>query len=510
MDDLSTNQDLALRTRPWLAKTVGNQLYMLKYIYFESNAIFLATTLDKVYLEVLSPSRLLSRASASAKLTQDAESFSYKRASYSQNTNADSQNLDVAVQKCVAGLDALFSPGEAWDDVDIELGESDTFYDLMLDISSDDFDWNIKFSKVDDSSALNMIRDHILYPLVALSGCLMDRLGESSSGVAELQTAIDTSATTAVRRLTPLLKNTLNRPLLQTSMSRWTQVRQGTVTREPILEEYPTEAFSPVLRPAFGEAAMRESETPPPNSPDYRNLAPNFGNQADLPTLDLSPAQAQMSAELEMKSFSPSPLPQAVSNGDNREDANEATGSSDMEWNSDMTEPESDDEEATRKFEMARDRTLARRARTGLRTQGPPQDEIPDTPDQVEDSQVRLESTDVQTIPSPTPDSPPRSFEVRPTGRQKRKSTGSPGPMKRPRSTSPIRVEDTRTVLDQTESQKHEAALAMRNALHTGAGAGTMGTASNNANSGTTASRARATGAAGGRGRGRGRGKSVW
>lgn len=44
------------------------------------------------------------------------------------------------------------------------------------------------FSKVDDSSALNMIRDHVLYPLMALSGCLMDRLGESSSGVAELQT----------------------------------------------------------------------------------------------------------------------------------------------------------------------------------------------------------------------------------------------------------------------------------------------------------------------------------
>jgi hypothetical protein len=209
-----------------------------------------------------------------------------------------------------------------------------------------------------------------------------------------------------------------------------------------------------------------------------------------------------------MKSFSPSPLRRAVSSGHD-EDANGPTGSSDMEWNSDMTEPESDDEEATRKFEMARDRTLARRARNpGLRTQGPPQDEIPDTPDQVEDSQVRLESTDVQTIPSPTPDSPPQPFEVRPTGRPKRKSSGSPGPMKRLRSTPPGTVEDTRTLLDQTESQKHEAALAMRNALHIGAGA--MSTASNNTNSGTTASRARATGAAGGRGRGRGRGKSVW
>jgi hypothetical protein len=210
------------------------------------------------------------------------------------------------------------------------------------------------------------------------------------------------------------------------------------------LEEYPTEAFSPVLRPAFGEAVTRESETPPPNSPDYRNAASVFGNQADLPTLDLSPAQAQMSAELEMKSFSPSPLRRAVSSGHD-EDANGPTGSSDMEWNSDMTEPESDDEEATRKFELARVRTLARRARNaGLRTQGPPQDEIPDTPDQVEDSQVRLESTDVQTIPSPTPDSPPQAFEVRPTGRQKRKSTGSPGPMKRPRSTPPGTVEDLR------------------------------------------------------------------
>ena len=216
-----------------------------------------------------------------------------------------------------------------------------------------------------------------------------------------------------------------------------------------------------------------------------------------------------MSAELEMKSFSPSPLQRAVSNEDN-EDPSGAVGSSDMEWNSDMTEPESDDEEATRKFEIARDRTLARRARNaGLRTQGPPQDEIPDTPDQVEDSQVRLESTDVQTIPSPTPDSPPPSFELRPTGRPKRKSSGSPGPTKKLRSASPAMIEDTRTLLDQTESQKHEAALAMRNALHTGAGASAMSTASNNV-SGTTVSRARATGAAGGRGRGRGRGKSVW
>lgn len=272
------------------------------------------------------------------------------------------------------------------------------------------------------------------------------------------------------------------------------------------MEEYPTEAFSPVLRPALREEATRESETPPPNSPDYQNVAAVFGNQADLPTLDLSPAQAQMSAELEMKSFSPSPLRRAVSSGHD-EDANGLTGSSDMEWNSDMTEPESDDEEATRKFELARVRTLARRARNaGLRTQGPPQDEIPDTPDQVEDSQVRLESTDVQTIPSPTPDSPPQSFKVRPTGRQKRKSSGSPGPMKRPRSTPPGTVEDTRTLLDQTESQKHEAALAMRTALHTNAGAG----ASAISTSGTTGSRARATGAAGGRGRGRGRGKSVW
>jgi hypothetical protein len=40
-----------------------------------------------------------------------------------------------------------------------------------------------------------MIRDHVLYPLVALSGCLMDRLGESSSGVAELQT-VSTSVPT--------------------------------------------------------------------------------------------------------------------------------------------------------------------------------------------------------------------------------------------------------------------------------------------------------------------------
>lgn len=39
--------------------------------------------------------------------------------------------------------------------------------------------------------------------------------------------AIDASATTAVRRLSPLLKNTLNKPVLQTSISRWNQTKQG-------------------------------------------------------------------------------------------------------------------------------------------------------------------------------------------------------------------------------------------------------------------------------------------
>lgn len=104
-----------------------------KYVFHENDAIFLATTLDKVYIEVLSPSRLLSRASASGKLTQPGEeSYSYnqslRKASYSQNASADSQNRDTAVQNCVNSLDALFCPGEAWDDVDVEQGEEDSFY----------------------------------------------------------------------------------------------------------------------------------------------------------------------------------------------------------------------------------------------------------------------------------------------------------------------------------------------------------------------------------------------
>jgi hypothetical protein len=42
------------------------------------------------------------------------------------------------------------------------------------------------------------------------------------------------------------LKNTLNRPLLQTSMSRWTQVRQGTVTKGEF--DVPNRSVMQVLR----------------------------------------------------------------------------------------------------------------------------------------------------------------------------------------------------------------------------------------------------------------------
>jgi len=107
--------------------------HLQKYVFFEDDAIFMATTLDKVYVEVLSPSRLLSRASASGKLTQlEGDSYSYsqsaRKTSYSQNASADSQSRDAAVQNCVASLEGLFSPGEPWDDVDLDIGEEDSFY----------------------------------------------------------------------------------------------------------------------------------------------------------------------------------------------------------------------------------------------------------------------------------------------------------------------------------------------------------------------------------------------
>lgn len=252
----------------------------------------------------------------------------------------------------------------------------------------------------------------------------------------------------------------------------------------------------------MAEPSRSATETPPPDSPQYRR-------EIGLPTLDLSPAQAQMSAEMEMRAFSPSPLQRADSGSDGKEEA-PASPDSEMDWNSDMTEPESDDEEATRKFEQAKERTLAKRARiAAVRTQGPPQDEIPDTPDQVDDSQGQLEPTDVQTIPSSPPASPPQSFVPRPTGQAKRKpSPASPTSSKKMRSLSPAQAGETRVMLDKTESQKHEAALAIRNALHATTPAPDSSAGGEAA--GTAAPRGRTTRAPAGRGRGRGRGKSVW
>ena len=261
------------------------------------------------------------------------------------------------------------------------------------------------------------------------------------------------------------------------------------------METYPTEAFSPVARPPPKELPLGESETPPPDSPQFRR-------EAHLPTLDLSPVQAKMSAELEMRSFLTSPS-QRVAHSVNEEE--NAASSSSVDWNSEMTEPESDDEEANRLFERARERTLAKRTRiAAVRTQGPPQDEIPDTPDQMDDSQGQLEPTDVQTIPSSPPASPPQSFV-----RAKRKPPSEiDEPSKKMRSASPVPVEDGRILLDKTESQKHEAALAIRNALHT-TGTAVVPPATDRMPA-TVGTKGRMTAATGGRGRGRGRGKSVW
>jgi len=39
-----------------------------------------------------------------------------------------------------------------------------------------------------DSEALTVIRDHVIHPLMALSGCFIDRLSEAAAGTVDLQT----------------------------------------------------------------------------------------------------------------------------------------------------------------------------------------------------------------------------------------------------------------------------------------------------------------------------------
>ena len=48
--------------------------------------------------------------------------------SFSQSLNADSQNRDAAIRSCLTSLEGLFSPGDGWDDVDIDEGDEDSFY----------------------------------------------------------------------------------------------------------------------------------------------------------------------------------------------------------------------------------------------------------------------------------------------------------------------------------------------------------------------------------------------
>ena len=275
-----------------------------------------------------------------------------------------------------------------------------------------------------------------------------------------------------------------------------------------IIGDYPSDAPSPSQRPleATSRTEVRQSETPPPRSPDFRT---NYHGAAPPAHIDLSPAQAQMSAELEMGSFSPvaSPLPPGSLSPPVMQP--QPNPPSEDDWNSEMTEPESDDEEAAARFEMARERVLAKRVRVeATRTQGPAQDEIPDTPDQIDDSGVQLgETVDQAGSPHNPPHSP--GSDARHTGKKRKSASASPPPRKKARSSTPGQSDEPHHLLEQTESQKHEAAQAMRNALHKTAG--TQNAESALSSNGVPAStRGRTSSIIGTRGRGRGRGRSVW
>lgn len=172
-DYRSQAEDKALRLVPWLSKTISNQAYFFvssnkqalpittefpatgvlpqKYAQINNTSLFLVTTLDKVYSESLTPSRLISRASASAKLTQEASQISAiggggvrppyagsQSQSQSQgfgrgNSFGESQNRDAALKSCFKGLEEVFTVGEGWEDVDVELGDQDILVRGMLE-----------------------------------------------------------------------------------------------------------------------------------------------------------------------------------------------------------------------------------------------------------------------------------------------------------------------------------------------------------------------------------------
>lgn len=275
-----------------------------------------------------------------------------------------------------------------------------------------------------------------------------------------------------------------------------------------IVDEYPGEAPSPSQRPleASARTQARQSETPPPRSPDFR---PRHQSIAPPAHIDLSPAQAQLSAELEMRSFSPVASPSLPGPSSILVENPQPDPLSEEDWNSDMTEPESDDEEAAAKFETARERVLAKRARVeATRTQGPAQDEIPDTPDQVDDSGIQLSRGFDQAKTFDKSRLSPEG-DARHSGKKRKSASASLSPRKKARSSTPDHSDEPYDLLEQTESQKHEAAQAMRNALHKTAGTqSTESAPSSKAVPAPTQGRTPST--IGSRGRGRGRGRSVW
>jgi hypothetical protein len=208
---------------------------------------------------------------------------------------------------------------------------------------------------------------------------------------------------------------------------------------------------------------------------------------------------------------SPSVLPEPAPEPQPEE---EEEPSSDGEWNSDMTEPESDDEEAVKAFGRRRARVLRQRESARVTQSRPEESGVPDTPDQDSGYRLPMDSPAVNDARDDSAPSSPNSFQARPTGktvvRKRRVSSPPPSPpSKRSRSGSGSSDGPARTILSQTESQKHEAAAAMRNALSRPGGTQPP-QKDNNHMGGLGAARGRASGTVGARGRGRGRGKSVW
>lgn len=373
------------------------------------------------------------------------------------------------------------------------------------------------------------------------------------------------------------MKNTINKPLLQTSLQRWAQGREGhkplskSIAASPffcpadsfrfdsiqirivarVVEDYAT----PISVPDPSTVITRVEDSPP-NSPGFNGfpppsaLPPKYNAYASSssfkPRYDAGPVQPSLLARRstgdatrsqgQQQYQSPGTLaaesPEAEKAGDEDitmdeddepialakgKNPQEEEDEDEMDWNSEMTEPESEDEEAYRAYQVAREKTLARRAAGAEKGKDGNGSDAGGLTSRIPFPCAEEQSDRITSIAEGDRNGRKRKSSGSPPSNPLDTKRSRPTPTSGSRSPSPALPASLEEVQQRQAEDRRLAAAAIRSALSVkqggvsgkGEGEEASGSASGNAGS-------RPNGTQRGRGRGRttargtARGRSVW